>query len=201
MHEYSLSYHDRKKVYYFLAIISGSLGFLVAYLLNSFQNIFGFVIAAPSGIALFGVTFMVFDHLIWRIPIFYATGIIKIPNLNGTWIATIKSSKDDLADIGAKITIHQTYSKICIRLETEKSQSLSKMAVIEMADPTFFNLRYEYSAEYQRDQNAEILRHYGVTCLALKSDNHKFLNHQLANYYTELGRDTHGSMKVLKHES
>jgi hypothetical protein len=198
MHEYSISHHDRKNAYYLIAILSGSLGTLIAYLIGAFQNTYGVAIAAPSGLVIFGLVFLLFDHFVWRWSILYKLGLVKIPNLNGTWDALITSSVSTGECIDAKINIHQTYSKIRIRLETDKSHSFSQMAAFEMVDPTYFNLRYEYSAEYQRDHNAEILRHYGVTCLRLKSENHFFSTQQSATYYTEQGRDSYGTITVTK---
>ncbi len=201
MHEYSISHHDRKKAYYFIAILSGGLGTFVAYLIGDFQKAVGVAVAGPSGLAVFGLLFLLFDNFVWRWPLLYRLGIVKIPNLNGSWAAEITSSENSGGGIKAEINIHQTYSKIRIRLETNESHSLSQMAAFEMADPTFFNLRYEYSAEYQRDQNAEILRHYGVTCLKLKSADHIFSAQQSATYYTEQGRDSHGVIVVTKVKS
>ncbi|MCW8965065.1 MAG: hypothetical protein OQK82_00045 [Candidatus Pacearchaeota archaeon] len=197
MHEYSISHHDRKTAYYFLAILSGLLGAFVAYILGTFESSFGIAVAAPSGLAVFGFFFLLFDRFIWQLPWLYTLGIIKIPNLNGQWDAAIVSSATG-NEIQAQVYVHQTYSKIRIRLETEKSESLSQMAALEMADPTLFNLRYEYSAEYQRDKNAEILRHYGVASLKLKSRNHEFSSEHSATYYTEQGRDSHGTITVRR---
>ena len=201
MHEYTISYHDRKLSYYFLAILSGLLGAGIAYLLNKIQTSFGIVVAAPSGVVIFGLLFLIFDHYVWKWSFLYNLGLVKVPNLNGDWIATISSSTGN--KITANVKIHQTYSKIGIHLETDKSNSLSKMATIEMAHPTMFTLRYEYSAEFQRDEASSILRHYGVTSIRLKSNDHQFLDEHTANYYTEQGRDSHGEIvfsKVTKNE-
>lgn len=199
MHEYSISNHDRKTAYYFLAMLSGLLGVGIAYLLGFFEKSFGVVAAAPSGLAVFGLLFIVFDKFIWKWPWLYNLGVVKIPNLNGYWDASMASSATG-KQIEAKVFVYQTYSKIRIRLETEKSESISQMAALEMADPTLFNLRYEYSAEYQRDENAEILRHYGVTSLKLKSDSHDFSSKHSATYYTEQGRDSHGTITIKRSE-
>lgn len=202
MHEYTISYHDRKQAYYFLAILSGLAGVGIAYLLDAIQAVSGIVIAAPSGVAVFGLLFVLFDHFVWKWPYLYKFGLIRIPDLNGDWEAEISSSATG-DKIKASVKIHQTYSKIGIHLETDKSDSLSKMAAIEMANPTMFTLRYEYSAEFQRDEASAILRHYGVTSIRLKSDDHKFLNTHSANYYTEQGRDSHGQIifsRIAKNE-
>lgn len=202
MHEYSTSFHDRKLAYYFLATLSGIVGVFVAFLFKAISDVSGMVIAAPSGIVLYGVLFLGFDKYVWKLPLFYNLGLVKIPDLSGDWIAEISSSATG-SKINAAVKIHQTYSKIRIHLETDKSDSLSQMAAIDMASPNMFTLRYEYSAEFKRNEDSEILRHYGVTSIRLKSNDHRFLENHSANYYTEQGRDSHGEIifsRVVKNE-
>lgn len=202
MHEYTTNYHDRKPTYYILAILSSLVGLGVVFLLKAISDVSGILIAAPSGIAVFGLLFVLFDQFVWKRPWLYNLGLIKIPDLNGDWKAEISSAATG-NKIQAVVKIHQTYSKIRIHLETNKSDSLSQMAAIDMASPNMFTLRYEYSAEFKRNDAAEILRHYGVTSVKLKSHDHKFLENHAANYYTEQGRDSHGEItfsRVVKHE-
>lgn len=197
MHEYTISYHDRKFAYYFIAMLSGVAGIVVAFILKAISDVSGVVIAAPSGIVLYGLLFVLFDKFVWKWPWLYNLGVVKIPDLSGNWNAEISPSATG-SKINAAVKIHQTYSKISIHLETDKSDSLSQMAVIDMASPNMFTLRYEYSAEFKRNENSEIFRHYGVTSVKLKSDDHKFLENHSANYYTEQGRDSHGEIKLSR---
>lgn len=71
------------------------------------------------------------------------------------------------------------------------------MAIFDMADPTCFNLRYEYRAEY-KPSKTETKIHYGVTNLLLKNYNGEIDVIDEARYYTELGRDTHGRITLQK---
>lgn len=196
MHEYHVLNHDRKNIYYFCALLSIFIGGIIAWGLTYLHSTSGLFIAAPSGLAIFGGLFLFFDRFVWCSPVLYSWGIIKIPNLNGSWEASIRNSQGSGAPIKATVQIHQTYTKMKIRLETENSCSLSKMAAFEMADPSYFFLRYEYIAEYKRDQDSNILRHYGVTCVELRSFDHNFIDSQAATYYTEQGRDTHGNILI-----
>lgn len=197
MHEYMTTHHDRKKTYFLISLVSGGLGTLAAYLVDTLESI-GILIAAPSGMLVFTLTFLLFDKFLWRLPILYKWGVVKIPYLEGNWDAIIKTTDPAASEVRAKAIIHQTYSKIKIRIETEKSNSLSQMAILEMTDPACFSLRYEYQAEYKRDENSNILRHYGVSCFNLKSNSHDFSSDQSATYYTEQGRDTHGEIMIRK---
>ncbi len=197
MHEYMTTHHDRKKTYFLITVVSGALGTWAAYLIDKLESV-GILVAAPSGMAVFTLTFLLFDNFLWRLPILYEWGIVKIPNIQGTWDAIIKTADVAAPEVKAKAIIHQTYSRIRIRIETDKSNSLSQMAILEMTDPTCFSLRYEYQAEYKRDKNSNILRHYGVSCFNLKSNSHDFSSNQSATYYTEQGRDTHGEIVIRK---
>ncbi len=197
MHEYMTTHHDRKITYFLITLVSGGLGTLIAYFIDKLE-MFGVLVAAPSGMLVFTLTFLLFDKFIWNLPILYKWGIVKIPNLEGVWDTIITTADPAAPEVKAKAIIHQTYSKIKIRIETDKSHSVSQMAILEMTDPTCFNLRYEYEAQYKRDENSNILRHYGVSCFSLKSNNHDFSSEQSATYYTEQGRDTHGEILIKK---
>ena len=93
--------------------------------------------------------------------------------------------------------IHQTYTHLKVRLNTKVAESISQMAVLTMIDPKCFKLRYEYIAEYS-PPNAAVIRHYGVTALTVMSSSASFPGPYKADYYTEQGRDTHGSLNLTK---
>ena len=193
MHEYSLEYHDRKRVYYYLVILSTLISIPIGFAIKYFATNFNLILVAPSGLVIFFIIFQLFDSYLWKMPFLYSFGILRIPNLNGKWIVMVKSSKVN-ENLYSEVNITQTYSKIRIRLNTNLSSSVSTMANIEMVDSTYFELRYEYSAKFQKDENSEVLQHYGVTNLSLESENGKFENSQKASYYTGLKRNSTGSM-------
>jgi len=95
MHEYTLSNHDRKRIYYSVAFLSSLAGGGFAFLLAKLNASMGIGFAAPSGFAVFGLFFIWFDTYLWKWPALYDFGLIKIPNLNGQWDAEITSSVSD----------------------------------------------------------------------------------------------------------
>lgn len=196
MHEYTLCNHDRKNIYYTSAILSSLAGGGIAFAITKLNSSIGITLAAPSGFAVFGLIFLLFDNFIWKIPKLYEWGLIKIPNLNGDWDAEISSSGTQ-EPIPASISISQTYTKIRIRLDTQKSQSLSKMATLEMIDPECFKLRYEYLAEYHKSVG-NTLWHHGVSEITLKSKTANFDSSYSARFYTEMDRDTSGLITLTK---
>ncbi len=197
MHEYIASHHDRKTVYYVLAVLSGIIGSGTSAVLAKAAS-WGIVLAAPSGVGLFLLVFLAFDHICWKWSFLYKHGLIKIPNLNGLWTGSITSSALGVENIPVSVMVHQTYSRIRVRLETDKSISLSHMATISMEDPACFNFRWEYLAEFRPYQGAEPKRHFGVTHMILKTQDREFHDVQHGSYYTELARETHGRINLQK---
>ncbi len=60
MHEYILSNHDRKLIYYCVALLSSLAGSVFAFLLTMLNASMGIVLAAPSGFAVFGLFLVCF---------------------------------------------------------------------------------------------------------------------------------------------
>ncbi|WP_437127913.1 hypothetical protein [Pseudomonas alvandae] len=89
MHEYVVSYHDRKKIYYIAAVISGLLCGALIFLASTFNGLTGLAIAAPSGAAVFVLVFLIFDLWLWKASFLYDWGLVKIPNLEGDWLAEV----------------------------------------------------------------------------------------------------------------
>lgn len=83
MHEYTVIGHDRKKIYYSLAFLSGVLSPVIVSWMKQVLNLITIQLIAPSGLAIFGLLFLLFDCFVWKWNLLYKTGIIKIPNLGG----------------------------------------------------------------------------------------------------------------------
>ncbi|MBP0016384.1 MAG: hypothetical protein J7647_02365 [Cyanobacteria bacterium SBLK] len=197
MHEYTVLGHDRKKIYYSLAFLSGGLSPVIAGWIGKVSNFTSVPLIAPSGLAIFGLLFLIFDHFLWKWSLFYKIGIVKIPNLSGMWTGHIISSKKTQQKIPTQVTIYQTYSNIRIRLNTPSAQSISLMAAFEMVDPACFHLSYEYLSEF-RDPQGDIRRHYGVTRLNIKTNDDKVDREHEGYYYTEKSRDSYGTIIIEK---
>lgn len=204
MHEYTIQGHDRKKIYYSLTFLSGLLSQFFAVWLSHLANLTNIVnisLVAPSGLAIFGLLFLLFDNFLWKWGLFYRSGLIRIPNLNGQWSGYITSEKKHNPNnkIPVTVTICQKYSNIRVRLETQSgwSHSVSVMASFEMVDPNCFYFNYEYFATYKPEQE-EVKTHYGVTRLILKSTNNRFDKEQRGFFYTDRDRKSSGDLVLKK---
>jgi len=209
MHEYVVAHHDRKKIYYSAAILSSLVGGLIIYVITKINGLTGLAIAGPSGAVVFFLLFLIFDLWIWKLKILYEWGIIKIPNIGGDWMAEISSGAPVGMDsesksgpsqkvILANFKVHQNYSRLLIKLDTKNSESISQMASLVMVSPDCFKLRYEYLAKYKRNADSQPLMHYGVTEFTFESASSVFDSKYEASYYTELSRDSHGSMVISR---
>lgn len=143
MHAYGTDSAERRVVPLLLA----SIAIVGALLLSRGIERLGWEIPwwadAPSVMSLYGLLHATFDRHVWRIGLLRRTGLIRVPDLNGSWKVRIKSSHDG-KELEANITVHQTWRGMNIRLKTDQSQSSSLIASLLTSDPNEFVLSYEY---------------------------------------------------------
>jgi hypothetical protein len=145
-----------------------------------------------------------FDNTLWRKRI-GGKPLSEIPNLNGTWIGMGRSSYK--GQDGRQVTpyrvvvyINQTWSRICIELNTKGSESKSTMAALNTENSARSGLRYEYintprSLTFEGLNPETMHMHEGVVQLRLGSDR-KTLN---GDYYTDQRRNNCGSLDLHFH--
>jgi hypothetical protein len=168
MHPYSIDTNARQTVYFVLAIVAFVIPGLVAS--EWVTRLVGDKLSYPFGVgATFGVLFLLFDHVFWKRLQF----ILHIPNLNGTWTAKGISSYEDPAtgkplEFVMEYQIKQTFTRIEISGETDKSTSRSTMASLEIdhAVPIF---RYAFENTPRNMSDAELQRHPGLIELRLNT--------------------------------
>ena len=168
MHPYSIDTNARQTVYFVLAIVAFVIPGLVAS--DWVTRYVGDNLSYPFGVgATFGVLFLLFDHVLWKRLQF----ILHIPNLNGTWTAKGISSYEDPATgkpmaFVMEYQIKQTFTRIEISGETDKSTSRSTMASLEIdhAVPIF---RYAFENTPRNMSDAELQRHPGLIELRLNT--------------------------------
>lgn len=196
MHEYILRNHKRWPTLYFIAIISSVIAAIIKGALTGIDT-FNIPIAVPSGILIFTLLHKLFSKFVWNCDFFYDFGIFNIPDLNGEWVGVVLTDKG--VQLESRITIHQTYNEISIILETEKTSSKSRMAMIDMINPTHGKLRYEYTSTYKGCIPHSIYN--GVAEFELIfNENTKFSHEHKGFYYTSQFRDTNGNLTIRKKE-
>lgn len=168
MHSYSLDTPIRRKIHVILALIAMAIP---AFIENA-RTFFG--IPPQYGLpvtfgAVYGILFFLVDKWCWR----WCSEQIGIPNLDGRWEATGKSSYKD-PDTGEnmefkmEITIKQTLSVMEVFTKTGDSTSRSTMAsiCIQHAVPIF---RYAYENEPKSLADDELQRHPGLATLRIET--------------------------------
>lgn len=102
------------------AAISGALALLQGAKIDS--ALLRTVIPASSAVILL---LLVFDRWAWRWPLI--SELIDRPDLHGTWKCELRSNYEERAGeaIESYLAIDQTYTRICIRMLFDRSQSIS----------------------------------------------------------------------------
>lgn len=192
MHPYSIDTKARQTVYFVLAVIS----FVVPGVVGSdwVTHFMGSKLPYPFGVsATFGILFLFFDRLLWK----HLQFILHIPNLNGTWTAKGVSSYEDPVtckpmEFKMHYQIKQTFTRIEICGETDKSTSRSTMASVEVdhAVPIF---RYAFENTPRNMSDSELQRHPGLIELRL-NDTSKMTG----DYFSGKHRLRYGELTLTK---
>ena len=129
-------------------------------------------IETPSVLGFFWRYVWLFDNHLWRMRVMRRLGWLYIPNLNGNWLAEIKSSYSGFdRPIQARVLIRQTASRMSVSLESETSLSHSIQAALMRTDRlSRFELVYNYVNSPKPDSVATMSIHQGTTWLRISED-------------------------------
>ena len=184
MHSYATDSNERKIVPLYIAGVSVFAAWGLNRVLGAMQFTVPWWIDAPSVIGFYGLFYAIFNRYLWRWRILHAIGVLKIPDLNGTWNGYIASSFDEHTKRhDATLTISQNWTQTSIILEANYSKSSSVIAAIIIENPNSIVLSYEYLNEPTPDAKDTMHTHRGTARLTIQS-NRKVLE---GEYYT--GRD------------
>ncbi|MBO9722986.1 MAG: hypothetical protein J7530_01290 [Novosphingobium sp.] len=202
-HEYAiLGGYNRTKVGRYLSQISAAISGILVFLVLSISDIakiFGLNVNVPpvvmslvgAGMVYLAVHWF-FDKHVWKID--RVSKILKLPNLDGVWHCEgVNESKTPPENWTGTVTIVQSWEKIRINLQTEKSSSNSVAAAIVDESPTGFLLMYHYKNE-PKHREVDMSAHHGFTELTFSSDGLT----AYGGYFNGRGRNTYGTMKLIK---
>lgn len=89
MHPYATDSGERR-LFPFLMV---GLSILLAFVLHRAMGAVGVTlpwwIDAPSVAGFYGLVYTVFDKRLWRLSAAHRLGLVKVPDLNGTWTGTV----------------------------------------------------------------------------------------------------------------
>jgi len=192
MHSYSLDTPVRKTAHFAIALAA----FVIprAFTWATGLAFPGEVVSYPLSVgATFGALYWLFEHALWKKLIFWH----HIPNLAGKWTATgVSSHKDPETNEPVRFTmtyiIKQSFSRIEIFGETEKSTSKSFMASLETdhAVPIF---RYGFENTPKNTADDELQRHPGMIELRIEPD-----SRMTGDYFSGKHRLRYGELTLTK---
>lgn len=187
MNAYSPS--SNKAVTISLLTISIVLTGVMNSVLNAVNLEFQWLISAVSVVGIYRILYFTFDRFIWRWSLLRNLGLIIIPDLNGRWKGHIMSSYHlNNQNYPISVVITQQWSKILVRLETEKSDSKSIAASFLTDDPTSPELIYVYDNDPINMAPESMHAHSGTAKLRLTGSTLR------GKYYTGRGRETTGDI-------
>ncbi|BAZ28330.1 hypothetical protein NIES4074_07610 [Cylindrospermum sp. NIES-4074] len=190
MHTYATDAKDRELIPLWLAAAAVAATLLLNYLLKVLNLEVPWWVDAPSVMGFYGLFYQLFDEYLWIQKIGFLR-FSDIPNLQGTWVGVIKSSYQGGTEFpGVILYVRQTWSKISIQLETEKSKSKSIMAAVCTESSSEPGLRYEYSNEPNAFNSQAMNSHKGIVNLVLSPDKKTLTG----SYFTSQTRQTYGEM-------
>lgn len=200
MHAYATDAKDRESVPVWLAIIAIALTLAFNSISRMFSVEVPWWLSAPSVMGFYGLLYQLFNRVLW-FRTFGNISFSSIPNLQGSWMGTINSNYEGegISDtLEAIMYIHQTWSAVNIRLETETSDSFSIMAAINTQKSAEPSMKYEYMNEPSALSIQTMQTHRGTASLKLSADGVMLKG----DYFTGRGRQSLGCMefKLLSRE-
>lgn len=196
MHPYVLESKERTTVIILLLVFGGA-GALLCHWLLGLLGVTGvpWYIETPSPLAIYGLAYGAFNQWVWKSGICRRIGLVKTPDLSGDWrgrLCSFGSCGDSECDV--TLVIRQTWTAMCISLQTDFSRSTSHVAAITDTGPGETTLIYTYLNEPRPGAVDTMHTHRGTAWLEVK-DGGKLLEGQ---YYTGRDRKTHGTIKVSR---
>jgi len=201
MHPYGIDSNERRNVLIVLVILS----LLKSELFGRALAAQGWLPPAPldwlfdpaSAAAWFAALFYLFENYVWRWTLLHRVKFVQLPDLNGRWTGTLRSSYDDFTKThDIDLTVKQSWTRLIVELTTAQSSSKSdtgSVYVNRAAEPT---LVYTYLNTPSPSQLATMAIHTGTTQLELRgSAQGKRLR---GHYYNGRGRGNYGEIDVAK---
>jgi hypothetical protein len=149
----------------------------------------------PSILAIYEGLFALFDRRLWRWRVFRLLGWVRVPNLNGCWDGDGSSSHASTR-YQPTLEIRQTWTKLCVLLDTELSESHSLVGSIALNSAGGPTISYQYENQRKPSALPTMKGHRGTTTLMLKD---KPDGQVLAGpYYTDPERGTHGELRFKR---
>lgn len=195
MHSYATDSNERKLVPFLLAILSVLSAWFLKRVLGVLEFTIPWWLDAPSVVGFYWMFYIIFDKYLWKMHILRKTGLVKVPDLHGTWEGYITSSFNaHAAKYNGTIKICQNWARIIIDLRTQNSKSHSLTAAILTENQNAIVISYEYLNEPMPNAKTTMHTHRGTARLMLTPDGQTFEG----AYYTGRDRQNFGVLSFSR---
>lgn len=189
MHSYTIDTSLRRKAVVILAFLSIGLSLGLNNIISSLNIPFT---AHISAFLLFTAFYLSWSRLFWNhIP------KMPIPDLEGEWEGSVKSSYADDEEYDVDVEITQNLDKIGIKLKTDTSVSHSETGAIQINTNQDDFLSYTYYNEPKTNAEDSMSPHRGFTRVTIKYENGKPVELE-GQYFTDRNRKNTGKITLVK---
>lgn len=197
MHSYATDSNERKIVPLILFVVSVVFAWILHQGLSYWAITVPWWFDAPAVGGFYKLIYRQFDDRLWRTWLVRRVQLVRLPNLNGSWVGHVEPAAGDRAarrDI--RVEIAQTWSKIQIAFAGQDSTSKSLMAAVAVENPQGPILSYEFLNEPRANAVDTMHPHRGLATLTLTSSSQSETLE--GDYYTGRGRETFGRIRLTR---
>lgn len=191
MHPFSIDTDERRRVPFVLATTAIVIAYGTWWILQALEVELPWWFGPPSLLGLYGALYALLERSLWRMQWVRTALQVRTPDLSGTWSGAITPASDNLAPTPARVTIHQSWTRISVRLETDGSRSTSTIGGITVAQNANPELVYEYRNEPRAQADQAMHAHRGLS--RLEQIDRNTLD---GDYFTGRDRNTFGSVHL-----
>jgi hypothetical protein len=163
------------------------MALVLAWLLNRAGVRAPWFIESPSLAFLYGSILRVYDTWLWK----WNVGPLRfsgVPRVDGLWYGYLRSSFDASVLTPAVLRVDQTWSSLCVYLETERSRSYSVAAHVRARLRQESVVEYIYHNDPFTIRGGDLASHRGTACHWAKLENLE------GEYYSGRPRMNQGEM-------
>lgn len=195
MHPYATDSNERRMVPCLIALVSLIAALVFSKLLESAAFTVPWWFDSPAVIGFYGIFYSIFNKWLWQCSIFRKIGLVKLPNLNGSWNGYVTSSFDEHStEYETTFTIKQDWNRISIIGEFKMSKSHSTSASVLIDDKAGITVNFSYTNEPSVKAIETMEMHHGFNSLTLNPNGQEMSG----PYYSGRGRQNIGEIKLEK---
>ena len=198
-HAYSTDSPERRRIPFFIAAAAIGAPFLLISIMKRYVVEVPWWASPPvDTMTFYGFFYWLFDRFLWKWSLLHRFGIVRVPNLSGTWQGRATPTETQGVSAGHGIptditlTIGQTWTTILVAAQAKLSRSRSILASLTVDDECA--LGYEYVSDPTAAAPPTMHAHRGLARLVLDATTDSLEG----EYYSGRDRQNVGSIRVTR---